>query len=230
MTAVALRISPHKFSSLPAVSRTVVPSATSPSATTVNVAGSALLQRQCVGSAEQTTFGLPVRVTSRGLCLMNALSARSPANMSDIGAPTRWPPSPMHFRSAASPPSSLYPVGHVTNHVPSRLAAVTTHTFHSRRVGKTRLVEQSSPRVSEISRAQSRRIAGSKISGRVGCDYTSELLIRLRHHGSALVLYIYTVVVRLESVLYISVPDLTTNRVPNPDCDRGILTLRHEFI
>jgi len=192
MTAVALRISPHKFSSLPAVSRTVVPSATSPSATTVNVAGSALLQRQCVGSAEQTTFGLPVRVTSRGLCLMNALSARSPANMSDIGAPTRWPPPPpMHFRSAASPPSSLYPVGHVTNHVPSRLAAVTTHTFHSRRVGKTRLVEQPSPRVSEISRAQSRRFAGSKISGRVCCNYTSGLLIRLRRHGSALVLRLW---------------------------------------
>lgn len=67
MMAVALRISPDKFSSLLAVSTTVVPSATSPRATTVNVAGSDLLQRQCDGSAEQTTFGLPVRTNSCGL-------------------------------------------------------------------------------------------------------------------------------------------------------------------
>jgi len=110
MTAVALRTSPHKFSSLAAVSRTVVPSATWPSATTVNVVDNALLQRQCDGRAEHTTFGLPVRTRSPGLWLTNALSARSPANMSDIGGQqTRWPP-PTHFRFAVSPPS----LDHVT--------------------------------------------------------------------------------------------------------------------
>lgn len=91
ITAVAFRISPHRFSSLPTVSRTVVPSATSPSATTVNVTGSDLLQRQCDGSAEQTTFGLPVRTKSCGRRPTMAFSARSPANMSDIHGATRWP-------------------------------------------------------------------------------------------------------------------------------------------
>lgn len=54
MTAVWLRSSPQKFSSLPAITVTNVPSLTSPNATTLNATGSVLFERQWLGSVVQT--------------------------------------------------------------------------------------------------------------------------------------------------------------------------------
>lgn len=54
MTAVQLRSSPQKFSSLPAITVTNVPSFTSPKATTLNAPGNVLFERQCVGRVVQT--------------------------------------------------------------------------------------------------------------------------------------------------------------------------------
>lgn len=54
ITAVQLRSSPQKFSSLPARIVTMVPSITSPNAKTLNAIGSVLFERQCVGNVVQT--------------------------------------------------------------------------------------------------------------------------------------------------------------------------------
>ena len=54
ITAVQFRSSPQKFSSLPAITVTRVPSHTSPNATTLNAMGRVLLDRQCVGRVVQT--------------------------------------------------------------------------------------------------------------------------------------------------------------------------------
>lgn len=54
ITAVWLRSSPQKFSSLPAITVTRVPSFTSPNATTLNAPGSVLFDRQCVGNVVHT--------------------------------------------------------------------------------------------------------------------------------------------------------------------------------
>ena len=64
MTAVPLRNSALQFSSLPARTVTNVPSSILPRQTTRNAAGSVLFDRQCVGSEEHKTHGLPVRTNS----------------------------------------------------------------------------------------------------------------------------------------------------------------------
>uniref|UniRef100_A0A182XTI1 Uncharacterized protein n=1 Tax=Anopheles quadriannulatus TaxID=34691 RepID=A0A182XTI1_ANOQN len=64
ITAVALRSSAWKFSSLPAFIVTSVPSWISSSAITLNAHGKLLLERQCVGKAEQRTAGDPVCTSS----------------------------------------------------------------------------------------------------------------------------------------------------------------------
>lgn len=64
MTAVALRSSALQFSSFPARTETIVPSSIPPRHTTRNAVGSVLLERQCVGSDEHKTHGLPVRTSS----------------------------------------------------------------------------------------------------------------------------------------------------------------------
>lgn len=57
--AVELRSSAQKFSSLPALTVTRVPSPTSPRATTLNAIGNVLLDLQCDGNTVQTTCGHP---------------------------------------------------------------------------------------------------------------------------------------------------------------------------
>lgn len=64
MTAVPLRSSALQFSSLPARTVTSVPSSMLPRQTTRKAAGRVLLERQCVGSDEHRTQGLPVRTNS----------------------------------------------------------------------------------------------------------------------------------------------------------------------
>ncbi|MPC65017.1 hypothetical protein E2C01_059141 [Portunus trituberculatus] len=66
MTAELLRSSPQKFSSLPALMVTMVPSLTSSSATTLKDMGSDLLERQWVGSAVHRMLGAPVFINSPG--------------------------------------------------------------------------------------------------------------------------------------------------------------------
>ncbi len=78
MMALALRSSPHQFSSLPALMVTSVPSVTSPRATTLKATGSVLLERQWVGSAEQMMEGEPVRISSPGCSFITSLRRRSP--------------------------------------------------------------------------------------------------------------------------------------------------------
>lgn len=62
--ACAFLSSPQKFSSLPALTVTAVPSATSPRHTTLKAAGRVLLDRQCEGRAVHTKHGLPVLTSS----------------------------------------------------------------------------------------------------------------------------------------------------------------------
>ena len=64
MTAVQFLSSPQKFSSLPALTVTNVPSIISSRATTLNATGRDLFDRQCDGRAEHKTAGLPVCTSS----------------------------------------------------------------------------------------------------------------------------------------------------------------------
>lgn len=89
ISAVQLRSSAQKFSSLPARMVTGVPSGTSPSATTLNATGSVLLDRQCVGSTVHTTCGQPVRTSSPG-CSASRLSSVRSASTSAFGNPSRF--------------------------------------------------------------------------------------------------------------------------------------------
>ena len=65
VSARALRISPQKLSSLPALISTTVPSFTStpPSMITLKVLGSVLFERQWLGSWVHIMLGLPVRIS-----------------------------------------------------------------------------------------------------------------------------------------------------------------------
>lgn len=78
MTAVALRSSAAKFSSLPAAIETRTPSGISPSATTLNATGSVLLHLQCDGNTLQTKFGESVFTSSPGYSASASMSDRSP--------------------------------------------------------------------------------------------------------------------------------------------------------
>lgn len=78
MTAVALRSSAAKFSSLPAAIETSIPSGISPSATTLNATGSVLLHLQCDGNTLQTKFGESVFTSSPGYSASASMSDRSP--------------------------------------------------------------------------------------------------------------------------------------------------------
>lgn len=66
MYATEFRSSAQKFSSLPAAMVTLVPSLTSPRATTLKATGRVLLDRQWAGKTEHTKFGLPVPTNSPG--------------------------------------------------------------------------------------------------------------------------------------------------------------------
>ena len=78
ITAVALRSSAAKFSSLPAAIETRTPSGISPSATTLNATGSVLLHLQCDGNTLQTKFGESVFTSSPGYSASASMSDRSP--------------------------------------------------------------------------------------------------------------------------------------------------------
>lgn len=88
ISAVQLRSSAQKFSSLPARMVTGVPSGTSPSATTLNATGSVLLDRQWVGKTVHTTCGQPVRTSSPG-CSASRLSSVRSASTSALRKPSR---------------------------------------------------------------------------------------------------------------------------------------------
>ena len=66
MMAVLLRSSPQKFSSLPALRVTTVPSLTSLRAITLNAVGRVLFDLQWEGRAVQRTLGAPVFTSSPG--------------------------------------------------------------------------------------------------------------------------------------------------------------------
>lgn len=78
ITAVALRSSAAKFSSLPAAIETRTPSGISPSATTLNATGRVLLHLQCDGNTLQTKFGESVFTSSPGYSASASMSDRSP--------------------------------------------------------------------------------------------------------------------------------------------------------
>lgn len=88
ITVVQFLSSPQKFSSLPHMRCTGVPSGISPSATTRNAPGSVLFDRQCVGSVEQTMCGEPVRVNSPGCSAMIESMVRS-ARFSAVSGDSR---------------------------------------------------------------------------------------------------------------------------------------------
>lgn len=78
ITAVALRSSAAKFSSLPAAIVTRTPSGISPSATTLKATGRVLLHLQCDGNTLQTKFGESVLTSSPGYSASASISDRSP--------------------------------------------------------------------------------------------------------------------------------------------------------
>lgn len=88
ITVVQFLSSPQKFSSLPHMRWQGVPSWTSPSATTLNATGRVLLDRQWVGSVEQTMWGEPVRVSSPGCSAINESIVRS-AKFSAVNGDSR---------------------------------------------------------------------------------------------------------------------------------------------
>lgn len=76
--AVAFLRSAALFSSLPAVSMTLVPSKTSLRDSTLNGTGSVLLQRQCDGRIVHTKLGLLVRTNSPGYSASTSENVLSP--------------------------------------------------------------------------------------------------------------------------------------------------------
>lgn len=78
ITAVELRSSAAKFSSLPAAIETITPSGISPSATTLKATGRVLLHLQCDGNTLQTKLGESVFTSSPGYSARASMSDRSP--------------------------------------------------------------------------------------------------------------------------------------------------------
>ena len=77
ITAVLFLNSPQKFSSLPTLKLTTVPSSISLRAITLKAIGKVLLLLQCVGRAVQRTLGAPVLTSSPGCSLRISVTCLS---------------------------------------------------------------------------------------------------------------------------------------------------------